>query len=179
MFAYPIFICSPRFSKIYRRHITEKHFDGEIQFKTYQACLSARICDDVTVIDLVEPDDDSPQSSSQSQASLNINLDSEVDDFQPVTHTCGPPCIRENGRVNEDDVDIERYSALQRPMLVGWARLGKKPKYYRAPCGIDLRSYKDIDKYLAVTNSKLRIDCFDRNELVQIPAVTAETNVRF
>lgn len=160
-----IYLGSPRIKNIYRKHILMKSFDDKIQFKTYHTCLSAN--DDIAVIDLLEPDVDPEQ-----ELAMNNLTDFDANAKQLVKHDCDPECVR----LNECDVNVESYTALQRPMMVGWSRSGDRSKYYQAPCSVKLRSYNEIDKYLAKTKSKLRIDCFELSKNVSLPLIPKEIN---
>lgn len=165
-----IYLGSLRISNIYRQHIKKKSLDNEIEFKTYQTCLSA--CDDIAVIDLLEPDDD----VQEQQLPLDVLSDLNVNRKQQrtVKHDCGPECVRLNGKPNEMNTNIERHAALQRPLMIGWSRSVKKTRYYRTPCGIKLYSYSEIDKYLMKTNSKLRMDCFDLSKSVAMLTISTD-----
>lgn len=158
-----IHLGSPRFSTIYRNLVKQKLLDNIIDIKKYNACLSAS--HDVVVVDLIELDDETaPEASTNdsnghAQSTLsNLN----VKPNQPTKHSCGPSCLDPD----ESEIDIEKYSAFQRPLLLNWERVGwqrgagAKKRFYRAPCGVELYSYGAIEDYLIKTDSKLRIDCF-------------------
>lgn len=165
-----IYLGSPRIKNIYRKHILAKSFDDKIQFKTYHTCLSAN--DDIAVIDLLEPDVVVMEQEQEQELAMNIVTDSNANGMQLIKHDCGPECVR----LNECDVNIERYTAHQRPMMVGWSRSGERTLFYQAPCRVKLRSYNEIDKYLAKTNSKLRIDCFELSKNIPLPIILKEVD---
>lgn len=155
---------SPRISKVYRHHTIKtksKAFDKLIGIKSYSTSLSVN--DDVLVIDLVEPDDDNTENE---QPNLNSKKKRKI----KRKHTCDPKCLR----VQEDD-EILKYTALQRPLIAGWVREvvdEAKRAYYKAPCGEELRTYNEIHKYLTTTESKLRIDCFSFDKQIEIPKIS-------
>lgn len=65
--------------------------------------------------------------------------------------------------------------AFQRPLLEGWERKGILNIYYRAPRnGRCFHNLNEIDIYLSETNSRLRIDCFDLNNDIEISSVSRE-----
>lgn len=166
-----IFLGSPRICNVYRQHIIKKSLDNEIEFKTYQTCLSA--ADDITVIDLLEPDEEIHEQELPIDVLSDLNVNREQN--RTMKHECGPKCVRSNGRPNEMNTDIERHAALQRPLMVGWSRaLSNKTRFYRTPCGIKCYSYGEIDKYLMRTESKLRMDCFDLSKTVEILTIPTE-----
>lgn len=165
-----IYLGSPRISNIYREHIKRKSLDNEIEYKTYQTCLSA--CDDVTVIDLLEP----VEEVQEQQLPMDVLSDFNANHGQRRTskHDCGPECVRLDGHPNEMNTSIERHAALQRPLMVGWLRSVARTKFYCTPCGIKLYSYGEIDKYLVKTESKLRMDCFDLSTRVAMLTISTD-----
>lgn len=166
-----IHLASPRFSRIYRKLIKENLLDNMIDLKTYNPCLSAEIDDEVVIVDLIDPDNESESETSSNDDKSHEQSTRHSNGQRPKKHKCGPKCLRANHKINENNVDIEKYSAFERPLLVGWKRIVNNQIFYQTPCGIVRRSLESIDKYLKVTDSKLRIDCFnlDANIRVELP----------
>lgn len=73
--------------------------------------------------------------------------------------------------------NLEQYSAFQRPLLTGWKRYGSDRKFYQAPCGVFFHSLNEIDKFLFMTDSKLRIDCFDLSKDCNIETAISKVDV--
>lgn len=145
-----IYLGSPRISQLFRALIKAKSVDKIIDYKTYNTCLS--IDNDNEVIETIDLiDDDSTDDESllfQAITSRTVSL----------KHKCSHKCVElKNGKQRQ----LQKFSALQRPLLTGWKRLGRIHRYYTAPCGKNLKTMYNIDQFLLKTNSKLRIDSFD------------------
>lgn len=170
-----IYLGSPRISIIYRNLIRKKRLDNVINFKRYSTCLSAN--DDIVAIDVVEPKD--------LERLKNFHLQKATNSPALVTspgmhhqHECSHACVS-----HEDSCDFKNmapHSVFQRPLIMHWKIVRKgnhsnQKKFYQAPCGVYLESLNDIDKYLAKTDSKLRIDWFDLNKNIKITAGSVQT----
>lgn len=163
-----IYCGSPRIYDVFRKLMTLKRLDNLIHFKTYNACVTD-LSDDVVLLDL-------PESEYMGTSSTKIVSTPSLGS-RPAPHECSHQCVKQE---DENDVNLDQYTAFQRPILTGWYRFGSNQQYYRTPCGRYLYSIKQIDDYLLKTNSKLRIDCFDLNKC-EIPIMhdTLEVSVFF
>lgn len=137
-----IYLGSPRILKVYRNLILSKSLDEIIEFRTFKPCRSA----DVVAIDVFEQQEtnnDSADDHSMPSTSSSASTASE-------SHECNNECVREeaNAKVNDSDPHV-------RPIFAGWLQS------YRTPCGLYLQSIHEIEAYLAKTQSKLTIGCFD------------------
>lgn len=153
-----IYLGSPRISQIYRELVKTKRLDNIIQFKTYNTSLSAN--DDVVMFDFVHKPDDEPNKNYIEPPSVPV-----IGLTRSTKHDCCHSCVRSEDKFSK----IEQYPALLRPILLGWKRSLDK-RYYVAPCGKSLHSLNDVDKFLFLTDSKLRIDCFDFSKNCDIPS---------
>lgn len=158
----------------------ENLLDNMIDLKSYNTCLSAD--NEVVVVDLIDPGDGTESETISNDSSTHKQSTQNVNGKKSSKHTCTPDCLRMNDQMNENNTDLGKYSAFERPLLVGWTRVGIKKVSYRTPCGIVRCSYKDIYEYLDATMSKLRIDCFNldakiRIELPKVCSATGKVNV--
>lgn len=154
-----IYLGSPRIMAVYRELIKQKRLDKIIRFKTYKACRSAN--DDVVMMNFVEIPSNEPIRNETVPLvipKLSINLSAK--------HDCCHLCVSLEDKIGRN---LEQYMAFQRPLLTGWKRFGHDKKYYVAPCGFRLDTLNEIDKFLFMTDSKLRIDCFDLSKDCDIP----------
>lgn len=158
-----IYLGSPRIYCICRALIKQKRLDNMIHYKTYTTCLSAN--DDVVMIDFVE----TPNKSTEEVMPV---LTPKCDLIMPSKHDCCHLCVRLE---DMPQIKIEEYGAFQRPLLTGWKRFGKEKKFYAAPCGVFLHSLNDVDRFLFLTDSKLRIDCFDFSKDCEISLLCRQT----
>lgn len=174
-----IYLGSPRISIIYRSLIRKKRLDHFINIKKYSTCLSAN--DDIVAIDVVEANGTLERPLSVKNFHLQKATNSPALVKSPGMHNqhkCSHECVR-----HEDSCDFKKiasHSVYQRPLIMHWKILRKgnrsnQKKFYQTPCGIDLYSLNDIDKYLAKTDSKLRIDWFDLNKNIKITAGSVQT----
>ncbi len=75
-------------------------------------------------------------------------------------------------RIESDD--NKPINPLLRPLLHGWNRIRlyeNAQKYsiiYRTPCGRSIRSTRELDFYLSITNSNLTIDLFTFSDFVRL-----------
>ncbi|XP_031626474.1 histone-lysine N-methyltransferase eggless-like [Contarinia nasturtii] len=164
-----IYLGSPRLSQVYRNLIKSKAFDKLINYKTYKTCL--RATNDILNFELINPVAE-PKKSRGAKKKYRSSLSFDATGVQPVTHECGPQCLRINEQTDVNGIDIKMYSAFQRPIMTGWMR---EKSLYKTPCGIILRNYHAIHRYLVRTNSKLNIDCFELNANIELPNIQMET----
>lgn len=148
-----IYLGSPRISEMYRKLVKKSKLDNLIRFKRYMPFQSAR--DDILLIDTTRSD---PVATPQLAS-----------DVRP------PKNAAENSSAQQVALKIQSTDAFQRPMLMGWSRKGKDNIFYKTPDGSRcLHTLKEIDEYLARSNSELRIDCFDLSKIdVPDPSVNA------
>ncbi|ODM97156.1 Histone-lysine N-methyltransferase eggless [Orchesella cincta] len=80
-----------------------------------------------------------------------------------VPHACSPECEIDN----KSSQDLKKLSPLMIPLFLGWSReVSRSPRHniaYRAPCGVSLRDYDELNVYMEKINSPLSVDsfCFD------------------
>lgn len=137
--------------------------DNYIQYKTYNACLSAN--DDVVIIDTIDLDDvtASNPKNDVSQLSSNFNVSTLT---KHQWHECCHQCVKFEDKIN---IKLDFYTIFQRPLLVGWTRhLNDKKISYQSPCGVIFHKIHDVEIYLMKTDSKLRVDCFEFSKNVII-----------
>ena len=106
----------------------------------------------------------------------NINLDIRTHALRMSRHLqteCHHLCVGLENKIS----NLGQYSAFQRPLLTGWKRYGSDRKFYQAPCGVFFHTLNEIDKFLFMTDSKLRIDCFDLSKDCNIEKETAISKV--
>lgn len=161
-----IYLGSPRIISIYRELIKHKRLDNMIEYKTYKTRLSAN--DDVVMFDFVETLDKSAKDPNRNENTPLSKL--KMDIVMPPKHDCSHLCVKlEDGP--EIDIKLKQLSAFQKPLLTDWKvkRFENEKKYYVAPCGVSLNTLDAVDKFLFLTDSKLRIDCFDYSQKCEIP----------
>ncbi|VDP94052.1 unnamed protein product [Echinostoma caproni] len=99
-----------------------------------------------------------------------------------VTHKCYPSCLTytkpsSTAPVSENPFDYKGLNPLEIPFHAGWLRylLVGHPRenerqmiVYRAPCGRQLRSMHEVQRFLDRTNSQLTTDlfCFDPSVVI-------------
>lgn len=168
-----IYWSSPRIFDIYRQIIVTKNgglFDSLTDLKTYKACLDPN--NHIPIVEKIDPREELKHKSERKDSCDDLpHIFTSMNNIQPAEHECGPECLFLNDQKGESNTDIERYGALLRPLITGWARFGKLRKFYRSPCGVTFRSYRELEDYLMRTNSKLRMNCFDFSKNVNIPNV--------
>lgn len=139
-----IYLGSPRISVVYRNLIINKSLDQLIEFRTFKSCRST----DVVAIDLFEQKE--TNNNSAEDHSMPSTSGSDTASTASESHECNNECVREeeNAKINDSDPHL-------RPISAGWLQS------YRTPCGLFLQSIHEIEAYLAKTQSKLTIGCFD------------------
>ena len=102
------------------------------------------------------------------------------------SHSCTATCV---SRWEKNISKEKPCNLLLVPIFCGWQRLIyslakescskiRKNAYYVAPCGRNLRSIDEIDRYLYLTNSNLTIDMFSTDVYIHIDR-EFEANARY
>lgn len=78
-------------------------------------------------------------------------------------HDCSSRCC--SSFIDGNSSLLRIYGPLIRPLLIGWRRINKQLISYITPCGLTMRNFCDIKRYLNVTECQLLdVDnfCFER-----------------
>lgn len=164
-----IYLGSPRIHHVWRHLVEKKHVDGFVDFDFIKEVQDR---DDCILIEPIPEPGRILRKKRPERAPLRPTKDRGKD------HQCSSECLQEDG------VQIEKYSLFHRPLAVGFKRIQgesggqpwtwKKP-FYLSPCNRKLTNINAIQNYLSTTGSSLRIDSFslDQNfepsENVQLP----------
>lgn len=78
-----------------------------------------------------------------------------------TVHNCSSHCCS----FDENPSILWKYGPLIWPLIIGWKRINKHEIFYITPCGLSMRDYRDVKRYLDVIKCDLLdVDnfCFER-----------------